>query len=154
MSRYDDVNRTWDDRAFKAYSKFTDRPGVGLTIGVLALAAVIAVVVLGGWWVGWWFKGQNVNRESHMLRNSYANQQTLRDQITQNIGNVLAIGTDIAATSGDEQQALKAQRVAVVNIVCGDAEQVTGDPLAPDQASFVAANCEAGSIRPGSPYTH
>lgn len=152
MSRYDDINRVWGDRAFKGYAGATDHPGRWVVGGTLALVAVIAVVVLGGWLIGWWFTGQNVNRESHVLRNSYANQQTLREQITQNIGNVLSVTTQIAETPSAAAQ-LKAQRVAIVNIVCGDAAQVAGDPLSPDQASFIKTNCEAGSIRPGSPYS-
>lgn len=151
MSRYDDVNKAWDDRAFKSYSGFTDRPGRWIAVGTIATVLVIAALVLGGWWIGWWFKGQDINRESHLIRNGYANQQTLRDQITQNIGNVLAVTAQIAqdpAAAG----ALKAQRIAIVNIVCGDAAQVAGDQLGSDQAQFIKTNCFAGSINPTSPY--
>lgn len=147
--RYEDVNRVWGDRVFGRYAGFTDRPGRYLVAAILA----VALIVLGGWQIGWWFAGQNVNRESHLIRNSYSNQQTLRDEITANVQNVFAINAQIAEDPS-AAPALKAQRVAVVNIICGDAVQVVGDPLAPSQASFINANCEAGSVRPGSPYTH
>lgn len=153
MGRYDDVNKAWGDRAFKGYAGATDNPRRYILGGFLALVAVIAVIVLGGWWIGWWFTGQNVNRESHVLRNSYANQQTLRDQITANIGNVLSVTTQIAEVPASAPE-LKAQRVAIVNIVCGDAAQLTGDPLASDQAQFIKANCYAGNISPASAYNH
>lgn len=153
MSRYDDVNRVWDDRAFRGYGKFTDRPGRYLALGGVIVILVLAAVVLGGWWIGWWFKGQNVNRESHLFRNSYANQQTLRDQITQNVGNVLAISTQLAeANSKNAKMALRAQRYAVTQIVCQDADQVAGDPLPSDQGAFVKTNCEAGNVSPSSPF--
>lgn len=116
--------------------------------------AVIAGLVVGGWQAGWWFTNQNVNRESHMIRNGFANQQTLREQITTQIGNVDTITVEIAQVSGNAAEigALEAQRIAVVNIACQDASQVTGDPLPSQQAAWVAKNCLAGVIRPGSPY--
>ena len=155
MSRYDDVNKVWEDRAFKGYARITDRPGFHIAAGITGLVIVIALIVLGGWQIGWWFTNQNVNHESHVLRNSYANQQTLRDQITQNIGTVLSVSTQIAETNDVGVTAsLKAQRVAVVNIVCGDAAQLAGDSLAADQAQFISANCQAGSISSASPYNH
>lgn len=151
MGRYDDVNRVWDDRAFGAYAKATDHPRRYLLAGTLAVVTVVAAIVLGGWLIGWWFARQNVNRESHILRNSYANQQTLRDQITQNIGNVLSISTQIVEDPSAATQ-LRAQRAAVVSIVCGDAAQIAGDPLQAQQAQFISANCDAGAISPTSPY--
>lgn len=153
MSRYDDVNKVWGDRAFKSYAKATDSPARYIIGGLMASILVLALIVWGGWQIGWWFTNQNVNRESHLIRNSFGNQQTLRDQITQNIGTVLSITSQIAQDPSAADQ-LKAQRIAVVSIVCGDAAQVTGDPLAADQASFIKTNCYAGNISPSSPYSH
>lgn len=147
--RYDDLNKVWDDRSFSSYSKFTDHPGRYIVGGLVAAVLLIGVLTFGGWEIGWWFKGQNVNRESHILRNSYANQQTLRDQITAQIGNVLSIGPQIAEEPSAAPQ-LKAQRAAIVNIVCGDAVQVVGDPLPSSQATFIKSNCLDGSINPSS----
>ncbi len=110
-------------------------------------------LILGGWQAGWWFTSQNINREAHAIRNGYSNQQTLRDQITAKIGDVDTISTQIAATKDlNLAAALKAQRAAVAGIVCGDAAQVTGDPLQPQQAAWVRLNCLAGNLRPGSAY--
>jgi hypothetical protein len=117
--------------------------------------AVIAVLIVGGWRAGWWFAGQNANRQAHIIRQGYSNQQTLREQITAQIANVDTITVQIAQAAGNasEVAALKSQRIAVVNIVCGDAVQVTGDPLAASQRTWIKTNCQAGVIRPGSPYT-
>ena len=120
---------------------------VKAVVGVIAGLAVVGVVVLGGWKVGWWFTNQNANREGHVIRNSYSNQQTLRDQITAGIGNVTDMDRQIAAAKGDNATTLTAQRRAIANQVCGEAEQITGDPLASDQADWVSANCVMGSAK-------
>jgi hypothetical protein len=118
-------------------------------LGVLLAAAIVTGIVLGGWQAGWWFAGQNAARDAHLVRNGYSNQQTLREQITNKIADAQAIGTQITEVSGDaaETAALKAQQKALVNIVCQDADQVTGDPLPTDQAAYVADHCSAGSAK-------
>lgn len=119
-------------------------------IGALALAGVLTLIF---WQAGWWFRSQNTSREAHLIRNSYANQQTLREQVTAQIGNVATLTSQIAATHDQNlAAALTAQRAAVAAIVCQDAAEVTGDPLPASQATWVSANCEAGNVSPGSPY--
>lgn len=120
----------------------------------IAVVVVIALVVLGGWRAHWWFAGQNANRQAHIIRNGYSNQQTLREEITRQISNVDDVTVQIAQSTGntDEVQALDGQRIAIVNIVCQDAAEVTGDPLPAGQQIWVSSNCQAGVIRPGSKY--
>lgn len=120
----------------------------------LAGLAVIALVILGGWRAHWWFAGQNANRQAHIIRQGYSNQQTLREQITQQIENVGSVSVQIAQSAGDaaEVQALKSQRIAIVNVACQDASEVTGDPLPTSQGQWASTNCQAGAIRPGSHY--
>ncbi len=121
-------------------------------VGVGALA-LIAALILGGWAAGWWFTNQNIGREAHAIRNGYSNQQTLREQITQQIANVDTLTTQIAATHDRNLiAALTAQRASIAGIACKDAAGVTGDPLPAQQAQWVTANCAAGVIRPGSRY--
>jgi len=121
-------------------------------VGVGALA-LIAALILGGWAAGWWFTNQNIGREAHAIRNGYSNQQTLREQITQQIANVDTLTTQIAATHDRNLiAALTAQRASIAGIACQDAAGVTGDPLPAQQAQWVTANCAAGVIRPGSRY--
>ena len=117
--------------------------------GIVGLV-IIAAIVLGGWWAGWWFAGQNANREAHVIRQGYSNQQTIREEITSKLAEVQTITVQIAQSPEAAPQ-LRAQRLAVVNIVCGDANQITGDPINADQAAWVAANCSLGSINPTSP---
>lgn len=117
---------------------------VGGTVAGLALATG---VILGGWEAGWWFTNQNANREGHVIRNSYSNQQTLRDQITKGLGDVTDMDRQIAGATGDNKTALTAQRKAIANQVCSEAEQVSGDPLPDDQASWVSQNCVMGSAK-------
>lgn len=120
-------------------------------VGVFALA-VLAGLILGGWRAGWWFTNQNANRNAHLIRNGYSNQQTLRDQITQQIGNVYSMTTQITvATDQSQAAALKAQRAAIAGMACQDASEVTGDPLPAQQAQWVAVNCSAGAVSPTSP---
>jgi len=133
------------------------RDAVGGCLGAV-IVAVIVVVLAGivtfvGWQVGWWFTNQNANREAHMIRSGYSNQQTLREQVTAQIANVDTITTQIAASHDQSLiSALKAQRAAVAATVCQDGAEVTGDPLPAQQRAWLATNCQAGTIRPGSPY--
>lgn len=120
----------------------TTKKVAGTVVGLVVAGGVI----LGGWEAGWWFTQQNVNRQGHVIRNSYGNQQTLRDQITTKLGDVTSLDSQIAAGPSDVAQ-LKAQRQAVASIVCNDAEQVSGDPLPTDQAQWVSQNCEMGSAK-------
>lgn len=120
---------------------------VKATFGVIAGLAVLGGVILGGWQAGWWFTNQNANREGHVIRNSYSNQQTLRDQITKGIGDVTDMDRQITQAKGDNATALTAQRRAIANQVCGEAEQITGDPLGADQSDWVSQNCVMGSAK-------
>ena len=129
----------------------------GCLVAIIAVAAIVVIgggVIVAGWQLNWWFSNQNATREAHQIRSGYSNQQTLREQFTQQIGNVDAETVQIAQAAGDpaEVSALKAQRIATVNIACQDVSEVTGDPLPAAQRSWAAKNCLAGVIRPGSQY--
>lgn len=118
--------------------------------GILAVIVgllVISAIVLGGWQAHWWFAGKTATREGHVIRNSYSNQQTLRDQITKGIGDVTDVDRQVTQATGDNKTALTAQRRAIADQVCQEAEQVTGDPLATDQADWVSQNCVMGSAK-------
>ena len=121
-------------------------------IGIVSIV-LIALVVLAGWQIGWWFNNQNTNRSNELIHNGYAFQTSLKGDITQNIANVYQINAQVAGASGNEVDALKAQRLAVLNIVCSDAIQVNNSiPLDPSQAQFIAANCSSGTVSPASQY--
>lgn len=114
---------------------------------VLVGLVIIAGVILGGWQAHWWFAGKTATKEGHVIRNSYSNQQTLRDQVTKGLGDVTDMDRQITQATGDNKAALTAQRRAIANQVCQEAEQVTGDPLPADQADWVSQNCVMGSAK-------
>lgn len=112
---------------------------MGKLIGAGLLAVVVlAGLIFGGWQAGWWFKTQNTNRQAHLYRHSYENQQTLRDQITSKIGDY----EQVHATAPDS-----AWERGILNIICADADKVTGDALPADQQQFMADNCAYGEAR-------
>jgi predicted negative regulator of RcsB-dependent stress response len=126
---------------------------IGRAVGGALLALIIlAVIGVGGWRVGWWFKEQNVERQAHIYRKSYANQERLREDISEKLGTVLTIEAQISGldprADSEEIAALTAQAKAVTSIACHDAAQVSGDELAPEQSAFIEANCQLGSVAP------
>lgn len=116
-------------------------------VGTVILGAVtIAALVLGIWWVGWWFTAQNTNKQAHINRSNFGYQQTLRDRVTKDIGDFNQVGVD-STWQGADATALQAQQRAILNKICGEADEITGDPLPPDQYSFVNIHCLNGVAR-------
>jgi hypothetical protein len=121
-----------------------------------ALFAGLAIILVGtiltvvGWRIGWWFTAQNTTRSAENIQNGYSNQATLRMQVTSKLGDVTSVTVQLASAPAGQVPALKAQRAAIAAIACGDAAQITGTPLPADQASWVTANCLAGSLSPSS----
>lgn len=126
---------------------------------IVAFLLILFLIIGGGslaaWRIGWIFAQKNADLQAHVIRHGYSNQTTLRDQITQNIGNVSTLTVQIiqvANTNPALSSSIQAQRYAIAGIVCRDADQITGDPLPADQAQFVAANCSAGSVNINSSF--
>lgn len=119
--------------------------------GIVALA-IMSGVVLGGWQAGWWFSDHNATRQAEQTQNGYSNQVTLRQQISAKLADIDAETTQIAAADGNASliAALKAQRAAEAQIACADAAEISGIPLEAQQSRWVAANCQAGVLSPGS----
>lgn len=112
---------------------------------VLALSGAVTLVC---WQAGWWFASHDATRQYQVIQNGISNQDTLRAQITSNLATIATITTQIA--EGGPAAALGAQREAIANIACADAEQITGVPLPPQQAQWVVTNCQGGAVSPGS----
>jgi hypothetical protein len=122
----------------------------GVGVGALVL---LGLLILGGWQAGWWFSNQNATRTNQQIQNGVSNQSTLRGQITSKIADVDAITVQIADPANSPMKsALRAQRMAIAGLACSDATQITGVPLRSQQAQWVTRNCQAGAVRPGSPY--
>jgi hypothetical protein len=121
-------------------------------VGV-AGAVLLGGVILIGWQANWWFASHDATRQAELTQNGYANQSTLRAQVTSQLAAAGTITTQIAAAGGDTSliTALRAQRADIAGIVCADAAQISGTPLPAGQAQWVAANCTDGTVSPNSP---
>ena len=58
-------------------------PVVVAGIAVIVAAAILTLV---GWQVGWWFTAHNATRQYQVIQNGVSNQDTLRAQITSQLG--------------------------------------------------------------------
>jgi hypothetical protein len=132
--------------------------GFAALVGFIVVCAVIGLVTLVGWQVGWWFHTQDTNRQAQLDKQGVGYQLPLQQQIGDEIGQVLALNTRLADTEGSNPGmvgVLDAQRKATVTNICQKAAQVNpATPLQVDQAQFVTENCTAGAINPGSVYNH
>lgn len=119
-------------------------------VGALALAGGL---VYGGHVFGWWLSAQDATHQAQNTQNGYANQTTLRQQVTSQLAQVESITTQIAEAGGDQSlvTALKVQRASIAGTVCEDASEISGTPLPSQQAQWVTANCTAGTVSPQSP---
>lgn len=123
-------------------------------IGIGLACLAIFGIIMGGWATGWWFTNQNTDRQAHMIRNGYSNQQTLREQVTAKISDIFTLNTQIALADNSVIPALKAQRLAIGGILCEDANEVTGDPLPVSQQRFINDNCTAGAVTSGAKFQY
>jgi hypothetical protein len=119
---------------------------------LIIVFALIAGLTVAGHYLGWWLSAQDATHQAQNTQNGYANQTTLREQVTSKLADVDTLTTQIAAAGTDTSlvTALKSQRMGIAEIVCGDAAQVSGTPLPADQAQWVTANCAAGAVSPAS----
>ena len=120
-----------------------------LKIIMLALLGVVLAValVLGMWLAGWWFTGQNVNKSAHINRTSYEAQKTYRDQIQRDMTVVANVDVQIVTPSNASMvDALKAQRLAVVNQICQIATNLTTSDVNPSELKFITLNCPEGTL--------
>jgi hypothetical protein len=114
-----------------------------LLIGLAACGGII----YAGHAFHWWLSSQDATRQAENTQNGYANQTTLRQQVTANFTTLASIGVQLAAaTDPSLKVALRVQRAATGNTICSDAAQVTGTPLPASQAHWVTANCVDGSL--------
>lgn len=124
------------------------------------IVITVVVVVLGGGLAyaghafGWWLSGQDATHQAENSQAGYANQTTLREQVTAKLADIEQMTTQIAAAGSNKglTTAVKAQRAATAGIVCSDAAQISGVPLPAGQAQWVAVNCQDGTVSPHSTY--
>lgn len=121
---------------------------INTTMAVVASVALAAVVVFGGWQLGWWFTAQNVNKSGHIVRTSYEAQKTYRDEITRQITTVTSIDVQVADPGNKAMKsALTNQRQSVVDQICQIATNLTSTDLPPSIFKFVVLNCPEGTVK-------
>lgn len=100
---------------------------VGATIAGLLL---IAAIVVGGYQLGWWLKGNAADRNARINQQTYGRQNALVEQILDDIRDA-------------ETPAIPApQRQAIVAQICDSAAKLTGSIQLPTSAqAFVAREC-------------
>ena len=103
--------------------------GTGLTRGIgygLLATALAAGVGYGSYELFWATKSNSVQRDSAINRESLGFQQSRVDEINRKMNDVADLDSVIAETTDPAQLAAqKAQRLAVVRIVCTDYHQLT-----------------------------
>jgi hypothetical protein len=109
-------------------------PAIIVTLAVLLVGGIATLVC---WQAGWWFAQRDVNRQNQLYQGSVAVQQADIGSMENVIG-AIASAADSAQANADAQQA------------CRYAAQITSIP--PADAGWVAQNCLAGAVAPGSQY--
>jgi preprotein translocase subunit YajC len=97
--------------------------------GVGAIIVTVAIIVglcVGGWFLYWKLTASSVNRQGEIRQNTYGRQVGLVSGIDKNTSAVADIDVQITIATGDQLNALKAQRKAIVGQVCSDAANLNG----------------------------
>lgn len=105
----------------------------------IAVAVLVVAVIVGGYLGGWWLNKDINNRQAHLNRTTFEQQTTYRDEMIRKIEDVRSIDAQIAENP-DNAAELRAQRQAIVAIVCRDNTHINGG-LDNDTASFVQEEC-------------
>jgi len=123
--------------------------------GSFTAILIIAVIVFGGWQLGWWFNNQNENRTTLMIRNSIGYQSNLASEIDGQFQNIETITAQIQSpdVQGNEVIALKAEQYADLSQLCELAQQAHGGTLNAQQSEFIYINCIDGAVSPSSSYS-
>ena len=107
---------------------------VVVAVAVVALGLIVTFIC---WQAGWWFAQHNADRQNRVYQGSYGVQQADIDTMQRAIG-AIPSAADKAQANADAQEA------------CSYAAQITIMP--PADKGWVAQNCLAGAVAPGSQY--
>ncbi len=94
----------------------------------IAGLVIVVAIVIGGYLLGWWLKGDAINREGEIRRDSFEVQETARDEILRQSVLIEQIEVDIAnpEISDAQLKALTGQRKAAEVQLCNVASDITG----------------------------
>lgn len=104
------------------------RTALGAGMAAMAAAVAVCLAVLALWNIGWWFRAENTQRQTHLDRNSYGFQQADRDRITSEIGQVFTVNAQLPSATTDEAGPLKAQRKAITARTRSDSAPALASP--------------------------
>lgn len=111
--------------------------------GIVVAILVIAGIVVGGQQAGFWLQHNQTEFEAHNLRDSYGNQERLREDASEKAAEVAKIEAQISELpSGSETVAkLHAQAELIESIACHDIGQI--NQLTPEAQRIAASfGCE------------
>jgi hypothetical protein len=114
----------------------------GIGLGLVALLIVGALSV-GGYYGYWNLLRANTNRQSNIDRQNNGTQLGYRKAIHDKMVDVRTIDVQLndPRTPSTEDEVLRAQRLAIVNDICGIWVNVTVASAPADEQQFAAANC-------------
>ena len=112
---------------------------VMVTLGVLAL---LVLVVFGGWQLGWWLSEESTNRRTGIANRSLARQSALSEEVLDKYRDARNIDVQLTEATPEQQTALRAQRVAIIDQLCDAYAQMTNRmTLSNNVETFVSEEC-------------
>lgn len=112
---------------------------VGAVFAAVGVVALVVLLAIGAWHLGWFVKKADTNRESEVYQNSYGRQSALVQTVTDDVSEIADLDVTIATNPSPQ---LSAQRKALTDRVCSNAGLLTGTvPLSSSAAAFVAKEC-------------
>jgi hypothetical protein len=136
---------------------YRNDPGTGAVLAIMAASAIVVLAIIYGavsaYHGYWWLAQNNANHENQVIQNGSSYQESLRSEITKKIGDVEQMTVQIENPAyRAEKQAIISSRSYAAQIVCGDAGQITGVRLRPQQNAWVLKNCQDGTLKVTSIY--
>lgn len=105
-------------------------------LALLGLAALCVAAYLGSWWIF----ADSTAREAEIRKTSVNYQQTAIDRATSMVTEIRTIDVQITNATPAQVDALRAQRVAIVNEACDLIGQVN-DTIPPALSEFNRKEC-------------
>lgn len=132
-SRYDDVNKVWDDRGFKAYSDFTDKPVKTTVVWVATIIGVLLALSLIGNALGvaniyWQAEQAKLTVNPRVTKATYGTDNALH--------NIAYFHDQCNTILADQQNVVNAEETLKVDQAT---LKETSDPIAQQQAGSAVA---------------
>jgi len=109
---------------------------LGKVLAVLGTLLLVAALAVAGWQLGWWMNEQSTNRTTGIANDSLARQQGLLEDATDKAADIRDIDVQLETTSSD---AIRAQRIAIVDQFCQSYGGLTGRLQVPASVDALAA---------------